>query len=107
MAQLRQREGIGALALEFTILTCARTSETVGATWDEIGLDEKLWIVPANRIKAGREHRVPLSKAALAVLRKVREISAKIAGRSPRANSYSRIDRTGEQSCPTLACRRF
>lgn len=97
MAQLRQREGIGALALEFTILTCARTSETVGATWDEIDLDEKLWIVPANRIKAGREHRVPLSKAALAVLRKVREISAKIGGPVAKSKLVFPNDRTGEQ----------
>ena len=80
MAQLRQREGIGALALEFTVLTCARTAETLGATWDEIDLDEKVWIVPANRIKAGKEHRVPLSKAALAVLHKVRDITKKIGG---------------------------
>ena len=72
MAQLRQREGIGALALEFTVLTCARTAETLGATWDEIDLDEKVWIVPANRIKAGKEHRVPLSKAALTLLHKAR-----------------------------------
>src|SRR5262249_52289266 len=47
MAQLRAREGIGPLALEFTVLTCARTGETLGATWDEIDLDEGVWIVPA------------------------------------------------------------
>ena len=48
MTQLRQREGIGALALEFTILTCARTGETLGATWAEIDRDEKVWIIPAD-----------------------------------------------------------
>ena len=65
MAQLRAREGVAALALEFTVLTCARTGE-IRATWDEIDLDERVWIVPGHRIKAGKEHCVPLSKAALA-----------------------------------------
>src|SRR5262249_41208857 len=75
MAQLRGRDGIGALALEFTVLTCARTAETLGATWGEIDLDEGVWIVPASRIKAGKEHRVPLSSPALAVLDKARDIT--------------------------------
>jgi integrase len=97
MAQLRQREGIGALALEFTVLTCARTAETLGATWDEIDLDEKVWIVPANRIKAGKEHRVPLSKAVLAVLRKVRGISEKIGGLVAKSKFVFPNDRTGGQ----------
>jgi integrase len=69
MVELRKRNGIGARALEFTILTAARTGETVGARWDEIELKEKLWIVPANRIKMGKEHRVPLSDRALELLR--------------------------------------
>ena len=72
MAALRLRQGVTALALEFTILTCARMGETLGATWAEIDFDEKVWIVPAHRMKGGREHRVPLSSAALAVLDKVR-----------------------------------
>jgi hypothetical protein len=75
MTQLRQREGIGALALEFTVLTAARTGEALGATWAEIDRDEKVWIVPASRMKAGREHRVPLSTAAMAVLHKAEKIS--------------------------------
>jgi len=62
MAGLVDREGTAARALEFTILTAARTSEAIGATWDEINLKEKVWTVPAGRIKGGREHRVPLSE---------------------------------------------
>src|SRR5262249_1321769 len=56
-------------ALEFTILTAARTSETIGAIWDEIDLDTKLWIVPADRIKGGIRHRVPLSDSAVEILK--------------------------------------
>jgi integrase len=68
-AELRKRPGLSARALEFTILTAARTSETVEAVWDEIDLREKLWTVPANRIKMGKEHRVPLSDRTLELLR--------------------------------------
>jgi integrase len=68
MAELRQQEGVAPRALEFAILTAARTGEVIGATWDEINLDERLWIVPANRMKGGKEHRVPLSDAAMAVV---------------------------------------
>jgi integrase len=97
MAELREREGVGALALEFTVLTCARTGETLGAMWDEIDLDEKLWIVPAHKIKAGREHRVPLSKAALAVLHKVRNITNMIGGAVAESKFVFPNDRTGRQ----------
>jgi integrase len=96
MATLREREGIGALALEFTVLTCARTAETLGATWDEIDLDEKVWIVPASRIKAGKQHLVPLSKAALAVLHKVRKITADIGGRVAKSELVFPNDRSGK-----------
>lgn len=68
MDELRQREGISAKALEFTILTAARTNEATGARWSEIAFKEKVWIVPAERMKGGREHRVPLSDAAIALL---------------------------------------
>ncbi|WP_298281950.1 phage integrase central domain-containing protein [Acidocella sp.] len=68
MTLLRAQEGIAARAFEFLILTATRTSETIGATWDEIDLDAKIWTIPASRIKAGREHRVPLSPAAILVL---------------------------------------
>ena len=66
---LRKREGAAARALEFAILTAARTSEVIGARWDEIDLAAKIWIIPEARMKAGREHRVPLSDAALSVLK--------------------------------------
>jgi integrase len=69
MAELREREGVAARALEFTVLTAARSGETLGAKWSEIDLDNKTWTVPAERMKAGREHVVPLSKRALEILR--------------------------------------
>jgi integrase len=68
MTELRARDGIAARALEFSILTAARTGEVIGARWAEIDLQSRLWTVPAERMKAGREHRVPLSEAAMALL---------------------------------------
>jgi integrase len=68
MATLGEETSIGAMALRFTILTAARTGETIGATWGEIDLAERLWIIPAERMKAHREHRVPLSAPAVAIL---------------------------------------
>lgn len=69
MARLRAAEGMGARALEFVILTAARSGEVRGATWSEIDLDTKVWTVPANRMKGNREHRVPLSPDAVALLK--------------------------------------
>lgn len=68
-ADLRKREGMGARALEFLALTAARSGEVRGATWDEIDLEAGIWTVPAARMKMKREHRVPLSSAALALLK--------------------------------------
>ena len=68
MADLRAREGTAARALEFTILTVARTEETLGMRWAEVDLDTGVWTVPASRMKAGREHRIPLSPTALRLL---------------------------------------
>jgi integrase len=68
MTDLRKRDGFAARALEFAILTAARSGEVRGATWNEIDFDERLWIVPGSRMKAGKEHRVPLSDAAMAIL---------------------------------------
>ena len=73
MDTLRRQDGIAPLALEFAILTAARTGEIIGARWAEIDLETKVWTVPASRMKNGREHRVPLSVEALAVLTKVSE----------------------------------
>jgi integrase len=69
MAELRHQDGTAARALEFLILTAARTGEVTGATWDEI--DSNTWIIRAHRIKAGREHRVPLSPACIDLLHKL------------------------------------
>jgi integrase len=68
MARLRVREGLAAQALEFAILTAARSGEVLGARWSEIEIEAKVWTVPPTRIKAGREHRVPLSPPALAIV---------------------------------------
>lgn len=68
MTDLRLREGVGARALEFAILTAARSGEVRGARWEEIDLEKALWTIPAGRMKAKREHRVPLSDACLALL---------------------------------------
>jgi integrase len=71
VAELRQREGGAAAALEFAILTAARTAEVIGASWPEINMKTAVWTIPAERMKARAEHRVPLSQPALAVLRRV------------------------------------
>jgi integrase len=71
---LRQQQGTAARALEFAILTAARTGEVIGARWEEINIDERLWTIPAERMKAGKQHRVALSDAALAVLEPMRAI---------------------------------
>lgn len=77
VASLRQQNGTSPLALEFTILTAARTGEVIGATWDEIDLAERAWTVPAERMKGGREHRVPLCAHALRVLERFRALDDK------------------------------
>jgi len=69
---LRAQEGTAARALEFAILTAARTGEVMGARWDEIVLAEKMWMIPAQRMKAHREHRVPLSARALAIVEEIK-----------------------------------
>lgn len=76
MELLRQKGSIAALALEFTILTAARTGEVLGATWGEVDLDRAVWTIPAVRMKAGREHRVPLSPRAGEILKVVKGLGA-------------------------------
>jgi integrase len=68
MADLSERDSTSAHALEFTILTAARTGETIGAQWNEIDMGQKVWTVPAERMKGGRQHRVPLSDRAITIL---------------------------------------
>lgn len=71
MKLLRQQEGMGARALEFAVLTAARSGEVRGATWSEVDLAGALWTIPADRMKSSREHRVPLSEPALRLLRSI------------------------------------
>ena len=68
MAELRQRDGAAARALEFAILTAARSGEARGATWNEIDKKAKVWTIPAERMKAGKEHRVPLTPSAMKII---------------------------------------
>ena len=76
---LRKRAGVAARALEFAILTAARTGEVIGATWDEIDLGRRTWTVPANRMKGHHEHRVPLSDHTVALLEEMQ---------GPRSNEF-------------------
>jgi integrase len=73
MEKLRKHEGIGAAALEFAILTAARSGEVRGAKWEEINLQRRTWTIPAGRMKAQKEHIVPLSDAAVAVIKAMQE----------------------------------
>ncbi len=74
MGELRQRTGTSALALEFTILTAARTREVIEAQWEEFDLKRKVWVIPAARMKAGKTHTVPLSSRAMAILEALGEV---------------------------------
>lgn len=68
MTSLNQKDGFGSQALAFLILTVARSGEVRGAKWDEINFSSKVWTIPASRMKAGKEHRIPLSDAAVKIL---------------------------------------
>jgi integrase len=74
VAKLRADTSIGARAIEFIVLTASRLNEALQATWDEIDFSNRVWTLPASRMKSGREHRVPLSPAAVAVLESMRAI---------------------------------
>lgn len=71
MVELRKQDGMGARALEFAILTACRSGEVRGATWQEINMEERVWIIPPDRMKAGREHRVPLTDNLLSILEEI------------------------------------
>jgi integrase len=73
ISALRQQEGTAARALEFAILTAARSGEVIGASWSEIDLSAKVWTIPAVRMKAKREHRVPLSARAVEIVSAMKE----------------------------------
>ena len=86
MAELRDEGGAAARALEFTILNASRTDEVLGATWDEIDLKDKLWVIPAERMKGKKEHRVPLSNQAVVLLEEMAKLGAEgyvFPGRKP------------------------
>ena len=74
VGELRKRPTTATLALEFCILTAARSGEVLGASWSEMDLAKRLWTVPAHRMKAGREHRVPLSNRAMSILKQLRAL---------------------------------
>jgi len=74
LQRLRGHEAMSARALEFLILTAARSGEVLGATWLEFDLEARLWTVPATRMKAGKAHRVPLSKPALEIVAALRNV---------------------------------
>ncbi|MBV0932366.1 tyrosine-type recombinase/integrase [Marinobacterium weihaiense] len=89
-ADLRQRDGMGARALEFILLTAARSGEVRFATWDEIDLAAKIWTVPAERMKARKDHRVPLSESAIELLQRTpRMEGSKLLFTAPRGNPLS------------------
>jgi integrase len=74
VGRLRESDGLAAQALELAILTAARSGEILGMRWSEVDLQKGIWTIPANRMKAGREHRVPLSERAVTILRQLAEI---------------------------------
>jgi integrase len=76
MAELRDQAGVGARALEFTILNGVRTNEVTGAVWGEVDLPGKMWVIPAERMKMRKEHRVPLSERAVAILQEMAKLGA-------------------------------
>jgi integrase len=96
VGKLRVWDSITALALEFLILTAARSGEVLGARWAEIDLDAKVWTVPASRMKADREHRVPLSGRALAILERLEPV---------RTNSFVFPGRQGPLGSDALRAR--
>jgi integrase len=87
--RLREREAIAALALEFVILTASRTSEAIKATWAEIDLEKAIWTIPAARMKAGKEHRVPLSPRAVQILERTKLLGSTYVFPGTRSDSLS------------------
>lgn len=74
-AKLQQAQGMGALALQFIIMTACRSGEVRGATWDEVDLDKRLWTIPADRMKGGKSHVVPLTDEAIELLKNTPRLS--------------------------------
>ncbi|MBU6368336.1 MAG: integrase arm-type DNA-binding domain-containing protein [Burkholderiales bacterium] len=93
--KLAQVEGQGARALEFAILTAARSGEVRGATWSEFDIRGKMWTIPAARMKAGKEHRVPLSNPAIKLLESLAVTESELVFPSPRGGTLSDMTLTG------------
>lgn len=92
MAELRQRPAVSARALEFAILTAARSGEVRGATWEEIDLDAAIWTIPADRMKAGKPHKVPLCPAAVEILREIPQLEgSELIFTAPRGGKFSDV----------------
>lgn len=89
LKRLREREAVAALALEFVILTACRTSEAIEATWPEIDLERAIWTIPAARMKAGKEHRVPLSPRAVQILEDMQQVGSAYVFPGTRSDSLS------------------
>ena len=104
MARLHLMSGLAPLALRFTVMTAARSGEVRGMTWREIDLELCTWTVPPERIKAGREHRVPLSAAAVAILQdRLRVATDEREGRRPDRSDIVWPGAAGTLSDMTLA----
>jgi len=95
MAKLARIQGQGARALEFAILTAARSGEVRGALWSEIDLKNKVWVIPASRMKAGKEQRIPLSTTAIALLEKQPNTDSDIVFLAPKGGKLSDMTLTG------------
>ena len=92
MAELRQRPAVSARALEFAILTAARSGEVRGATWEEIDLDAAIWTIPAERMKAGKPHKVPLCPAAVEILKEIPQLEgSELIFTAPRGGKFSDV----------------
>lgn len=72
MIELRAVSGVAARVLEFLILTATRTGETIGAKWSEVDIDAAVWVVPPERMRAKKEHRIPLSKSAMSIIKQMK-----------------------------------
>lgn len=95
MELLRRQEGMGARALEFAIFTAARSGEVRGATWEELDLDRAVWTIPAARMKADKEHRVPLSRPAIKLLKELpRMVGTSIVFPGPSGKALSDMSMT-------------
>ncbi|MDR3424063.1 MAG: tyrosine-type recombinase/integrase [Alphaproteobacteria bacterium] len=98
LQSLEGRDGIGVQALKLLIFTACRSNEVLGAAWDEIDFENRVWTIPAERMKAGKEHRVPLTAPALAVLKERKRESQKL-GENEEPNPYVFLNPQDKKPC--------